>query len=66
MTHVRAIEIPDGFVRESGPGADRLRAGFVTEKSERQIETQPLTAVSIVGDAWHIPVTGGDGTVAIR
>jgi len=56
LLHVAAIELADAIVREAGPRPYGLRARLVLDEAQGEIETEPVAAVAVVGDAHGPPL----------
>src|SRR3569833_271125 len=54
VSHVGAIQLTNSVVAEAGPRTNSLCARFVLEKTQRKLQTQPLTAVAIFRDTHDL------------
>src|SRR4051812_41922535 len=52
--HVGAVQLANSVVAEAGPHTNSLCARFVPEKTQRKLQTQPLTAVAIFRDTHDL------------
>ena len=53
---VGAIELAHPVFRETGPQADGVGAGLVTDQAQREVEAHAVAAVAVVGDAHVYPL----------
>ena len=55
LVEIGAIQLADAVVGEAGPRPDGVRARLVVDEPQRQVEPQPVAAVTIVRDPHDFP-----------